>query len=99
MQCRIAGRPTWRAGGENADGEVAAAFFNAAGRHTHSGVHPMIRAALVGVSGYGRWHLLMAMEQMLLGRLQLVGATVINGKEQDEDRNHRCRGNRRNAGR
>ena len=42
----------------------------------------MIRAALVGVSGYGRWHLLMAMEQMLLGRLQLVGATVINGKEQ-----------------
>lgn len=42
----------------------------------------MIRAALVGVSGYGRWHLLMAVEQMLLGRLKLVGATVINGKEQ-----------------
>lgn len=42
----------------------------------------MIRAALVGVSGYGRWHLLMAMEQTLLGRLQLVGATVINASEQ-----------------
>lgn len=43
----------------------------------------MIRAALVGVSGYGRWHLLMAMEQMLLGRLKLVGAVVINAKEQE----------------
>jgi predicted dehydrogenase len=42
----------------------------------------MIRAALVGVSGYGRWHLLMTMEQALLGRLRLVGATVINGVEQ-----------------
>jgi predicted dehydrogenase len=42
----------------------------------------MIRAALVGVSGYGRWHLLMAMEQMLLGRLKLVGVTVINAAEQ-----------------
>ena len=42
----------------------------------------MIRAALVGVSGYGRWHLLMAMEQALLGRLKLVGATVINAQEQ-----------------
>lgn len=42
----------------------------------------MIRAALVGVSGYGRWHLLMAIEQMLLGRLKLVGATVINPVEQ-----------------
>ena len=42
----------------------------------------MIRAALVGVSGYGRWHLLMAMEQMLLGRLKLIGVTVINAKEQ-----------------
>lgn len=42
----------------------------------------MIRAAIVGVSGYGRWHLLMAMEQALLGRLQLVGATVINAQEQ-----------------
>jgi predicted dehydrogenase len=42
----------------------------------------MIRAAIVGVSGYGRWHLLMAMEQALLGRLQLVGATVINPQEQ-----------------
>jgi Predicted dehydrogenases and related proteins len=42
----------------------------------------MIRAALVGVSGYGRWHLLMAMEQALLGRLKLVGATVINATEQ-----------------
>jgi predicted dehydrogenase len=40
------------------------------------------RAALVGVSGYGRWHLLMAMEQMLLGRLQLAGVTVINATEQ-----------------
>jgi predicted dehydrogenase len=42
----------------------------------------MIRAALVGVSGYGRWHLLMAIEQMLLGRLELVGVTVINPAEQ-----------------
>jgi predicted dehydrogenase len=42
----------------------------------------MIRAAIVGVSGYGRWHLLMAMEQALLGRLKLVGATVINPLEQ-----------------
>lgn len=38
----------------------------------------MIRAALVGISGYGRWHLLMSMEQALRGRLRLVGATVIN---------------------
>lgn len=43
---------------------------------------PPIRAALVGVSGYGRWHLLMAIEQMLLGRLELAGATVINATEQ-----------------
>jgi predicted dehydrogenase len=43
----------------------------------------MIRAVLVGVSGYGRWHLLMAIEQMLLGRLKLVGATVINQSEQE----------------
>ncbi len=41
-----------------------------------------IRAAIVGVSGYGRWHLLMAMEQALVGRLQLVGATVINQAEE-----------------
>ena len=41
----------------------------------------MIRAALVGVTGYGRWHLLMAMEQSLLGQLQLVGAVVINEPE------------------
>lgn len=43
----------------------------------------MIRAALVGVSGYGRWHLLMAMEQKMLGRLELAGVTVINRREQD----------------
>lgn len=43
----------------------------------------MIRTALVGVSGYGRWHLLMAMEQALLGRLKLVGVTVINRGEQE----------------
>ena len=42
----------------------------------------MIRAAIVGVSGYGRWHLLMAMEQALVGRLQLIGAAVINQKEE-----------------
>lgn len=42
----------------------------------------MIRTAIVGVSGYGRWHLLMAMEQALRGRLQLVGATVINPAEE-----------------
>jgi len=41
-----------------------------------------VRAVLVGVSGYGRWHLLMAMEQALLGRLQLVGAVIINAREQ-----------------
>lgn len=43
----------------------------------------MIRAALVGVSGYGRWHLLMAMEQMLLGRMELIGVTVINRPQQE----------------
>lgn len=42
----------------------------------------MIRAALVGVSGYGRFHLLMCMEQALRGRLRLCGATVINPVEQ-----------------
>ena len=36
----------------------------------------------MGVSGYGRWHLLMTIEQMLLGRLELVGVTVINPVEQ-----------------
>ena len=43
----------------------------------------MIRTALVGVSGYGRWHLLMVLEQMLLGRVALVGVTVINQEEQE----------------
>lgn len=43
----------------------------------------MIRTALVGVSGYGRWHLLMAIEQMLLRRIELAGVTVINPVEQD----------------
>lgn len=38
----------------------------------------MIRAALIGISGYGRWHLLMLAEQALLGRVRLVAATVIN---------------------
>lgn len=38
----------------------------------------MIRTAIVGVSGYGRWHLMMAIDQTLLGRLKLVGATIIN---------------------
>ncbi|WP_438482230.1 Gfo/Idh/MocA family protein [Oleiharenicola lentus] len=38
----------------------------------------MIRTAIVGISGYGRWHLMMAIDQMLVGRLKLVGATVIN---------------------
>jgi predicted dehydrogenase len=47
-----------------------------------AGPHPMIRAALVGVSGYARWHLLMAMEQALVGRLQLVGVTIINPTEE-----------------
>ena len=42
----------------------------------------MIRTALVGVSGYARWHLLMAMEQALVGRLQLVGVTIINQAEE-----------------
>jgi predicted dehydrogenase len=42
----------------------------------------MIRAALVGVSGYGRWHLLMLVEQALLGRVKLVAATVINQKQE-----------------
>jgi predicted dehydrogenase len=42
----------------------------------------MIRAAIVGVSGYGRWHLLMAMEQALVGRLRLVGAAIINQHEE-----------------
>ncbi len=42
----------------------------------------MIRAALVGVSGYGRWHLLMLAEQALLGRVRLVAATVINQKQE-----------------
>jgi predicted dehydrogenase len=38
----------------------------------------MMRAALVGVSGYGRWHLLMLMEQAALGRVRLTAATIIN---------------------
>lgn len=38
----------------------------------------MIRAALVGISGYGRWHLAMLADQTLLGRVKLVAATVIN---------------------
>jgi predicted dehydrogenase len=38
----------------------------------------MIRTAIVGVSGYGRWHLMMAIDQTLLGRVKLVGATIIN---------------------
>jgi predicted dehydrogenase len=38
----------------------------------------MIRAALIGISGHGRWHLLMLAEQALLGRVRLVAATVIN---------------------
>lgn len=42
----------------------------------------MIRTALIGLSGYARTHLLMAMEQALHGRLQLVAATVINQEEE-----------------
>jgi predicted dehydrogenase len=42
----------------------------------------MIRAAIVGVSGYGRWHLLMLAEQALLGRVSLVAATVINQEQE-----------------
>ena len=42
----------------------------------------MIRAAIVGISGYGRWHLRMAMDQAGQGRLKLVAAVVINRAEE-----------------
>lgn len=45
-------------------------------------VRAMIRAALVGVSGYGRWHLLMALEQAAAGRLKLVAVTIVNPEDE-----------------
>jgi predicted dehydrogenase len=38
----------------------------------------MKRVALVGISGYGRWHLLMLLEQAALGHGRLTAATIIN---------------------
>src|SRR5690606_18097485 len=44
----------------------------------------MIRIGLVGVSGYGRWHLKMIDEQVRRGRAKLVAATVPNPEEAEE---------------
>src|SRR5262245_48607252 len=42
----------------------------------------MKTAAIIGISSYARHHLLIALEQMLRGRLQLVAATVVNQAEE-----------------
>lgn len=42
----------------------------------------MKTAAIIGISHYARHHLLMALEQMLQGRLRLVAATVVNQEEE-----------------
>src|SRR5262249_27125386 len=42
----------------------------------------MKNAAIIGISGYGRHHLLMALEQALQRRLRLVAATVVNQEEE-----------------
>ena len=44
----------------------------------------MIRIGLVGVSGYGRWHLKMIDEQVRRGRACLVAATVPNQEQELE---------------
>src|SRR5882724_3458448 len=42
----------------------------------------MRNAAIIGISNYARYHLLMVMEQVLQGRLKLVAATVVNEVEE-----------------
>jgi predicted dehydrogenase len=42
----------------------------------------MIRAAIIGISGYGRIHLRMAREQARLGRLRLDAAVVVNALDE-----------------
>ncbi len=44
----------------------------------------MIKACLIGVSGYGNTHYQMLLEQHRLGMLQLIGAAIINQKEEEE---------------
>ncbi|MDR2674056.1 MAG: Gfo/Idh/MocA family oxidoreductase [Opitutaceae bacterium] len=44
--------------------------------HTYS-------AALIGVSGYARTHLSLAIEQVAQGRIKLAAATVVNQREED----------------
>src|SRR5262245_16618183 len=43
----------------------------------------MKTAALIGISGYARHHLLVALEQALHGRLRLVAATVVNAAAEE----------------
>lgn len=43
-----------------------------------------LQAAIVGVSGYGRIHYAFMREQALAGRVDLVGATIINPDEEEE---------------
>ena len=42
----------------------------------------MKSAAIIGISRYARYHLLIALEQMLHGKLRLVAAVVINPEEE-----------------
>lgn len=43
-----------------------------------------LKAAIVGVSGYGRIHYSFMREQALAGKVELVGATIINPEEEAE---------------
>ena len=42
----------------------------------------MKTAAIIGISRYARYHLLIALEQMLHGKLRLAAAVVINPEEE-----------------
>jgi predicted dehydrogenase len=70
------------------NGSVSSPGWEAgAGLQADSGRAPAgacIRVALVGVSGYARWHLMMLAEQALFGRAKLVAATVINQSQEVE---------------
>jgi predicted dehydrogenase len=42
----------------------------------------MKTAAIIGISSYARYHLMIALEQALHGRLRLVAATIVNQREE-----------------
>ena len=54
----------------------------------------MIKACIIGVSGYGRVHYQLLLDQVSLGNIKIVAATIINQLEEKEKceilRKHEC---------